>query len=98
MLTDCTATAFAAANDTTVAVCQIAEQFDILVVDVQRPRPLAVREDRILLFRFLLILCPAVAPRRLSRSLSGFLCGAWSWSGHRFPESPAGVTGFEPRA
>src|SRR5262245_49565450 len=41
----------AADDDATVAIDQLFEQFDILVVDVHRPRTFTVDKDRILLLR-----------------------------------------------
>src|SRR5690606_12416284 len=45
------ATAFAAADNFAVAVGQLLQELDVLVVDIQRARAFAVDENRILLLR-----------------------------------------------
>ena len=44
------ATAFAAPDDSTLAGHHFLQQLEILVIDVHRPRTLAIDEDRIVLF------------------------------------------------
>lgn len=73
VLADRSATTLAAAHNPAVAIRQLTEQLNVLVVDVQRAWTLAVGQDRILLFRSLLILGPAIPSVRRTWFLS------WSW-------------------
>jgi len=51
ILGDSSAAALAAADDSAMAIDELAEQFNVLVIDVHRTGPLAVDQNRILLFR-----------------------------------------------
>src|SRR6056297_373584 len=50
MLAGCGTTALAAAYDATLAVNHLLEQLDVFVIDVHRPRAVAIDKDRIFLF------------------------------------------------
>jgi hypothetical protein len=62
------ATALASANDLALAVRQLREQLQILIVDIHRPGPLAVDKYRVFLFRTNLVLVRATFGNRSSRS------------------------------
>jgi hypothetical protein len=50
MLTHRRTAALATADDFAVTIDQLAEQFDVFVIDVHRPRPVAVDENRVFSF------------------------------------------------
>ena len=84
------AAALAAANDLTLAIGELAQQIEILVVDEHRTGTLAIDENRILLFRANLVLVRASLGRSLEllhtskpASVNGTLIGRVATEGGR---------------